>query len=128
MGGMGVTLDSGALIAAERGDHRTLRHLELLRICESPPTIPAAVIVEAWRGGPRQARLSEVLGFGRIEDLDEALARRAGELLGRTGTSDAVDAIVACSAARRGDIVLTSDPDHLQRLADDLRTIKVIGI
>jgi predicted nucleic acid-binding protein len=48
--------------------------------------------------------------------------------MGRTGTDDPVDAIVAQSAARRGDIILTSDPDDLQRLADDLGTIRVRGV
>ena len=57
--------------------------------------------------------------------MDEVLARRAGELLGRTGTDDPVDAIVAQSAARRGDVVLTSDPTDMQRLADDLGSFRV---
>lgn len=60
--------------------------------------------------------------------MDEVLARHAAELLGRTGTDDPVDAIVAQSAARRGDVVLTSDPVDLQRLADDLGSIRVRAI
>ena len=42
--------------------------------------------------------------------------RRAGQLLARTGTSDAIDASVIC-LAHDGNDVLTSDPADLQALA-----------
>lgn len=80
------------------------------------PTIPSPVIIEAWRGG-RQARLSRLIHDCRVDGLDEARARRAGELCGRAGSNDPVDAAVIESAARRRDVVLTSDPDDLRILA-----------
>ena len=52
-----------------------------------------------------------------IEPLDESLARAAGELCGRAGTSDVVDAAIVASASRRGDDILTSDPADLVHLA-----------
>lgn len=122
---MALTLDTGALLAFERKDAHVRRALELAFRLGEPPTVPTVVVAQAWRDGRRQARIASVLESADVEPLDETLARRAGELLGRTGTSDAVDAVVAQSAARRGDIVLTSDPDDLQVLADDLRTIHV---
>ncbi|MEA2296594.1 MAG: hypothetical protein QOE86_4233 [Solirubrobacteraceae bacterium] len=89
--------------------------------------MPAPVLAQAWRGSSQRA-LVEALKGAIVEPLDEELARSAGELLGRTGTSDVIDATVAVSAARRADIVITSDPDHLQRLADDLSTIRVLRV
>lgn len=123
-----MTLDSGALVAVERGDRSTARLVEAALRRGSHLTVPAAVLTEVWRGGARQHHVSRLLAGCSIEPLDETLARAAGELLGRTGTDDPVDAIVAQSAARRGDVVLTSDPDDLQRLADDLGTIRVRGV
>ena len=63
------------------------------------------------------ARASRLIDECAIDSLDLALAQMAGELLGRTGTSDAVDAAVVVSAARRGDAILTTDPDDLRALA-----------
>lgn len=80
------------------------------------PTIPSPAIIEAWRGG-RQARLSRLIHDCRVDDLDESRARRAGELCAKAGSDDPVDAAVIESAARRGDVILTSDPDDLRALA-----------
>jgi hypothetical protein len=64
-----------------------------------------------------------------MESLDEGLAKEAGELLGRTKTSDVVDAAVVAGAARRGDVVLTSDPRDLRRLAGaDFGTVEIIKL
>jgi predicted nucleic acid-binding protein len=119
-----VTLDTGGLVAIERNNPVMRRLIELAIERKRLPTVPTAVVVEAWRGG-RSARLARALRHCWVEPLGEDLARRAGELLARTHTSDPVDAVVAQSAAVRGDIVLTSDPDDLQVLADELRTIRV---
>ncbi|MFL6053880.1 MAG: PIN domain-containing protein [Actinoallomurus sp.] len=52
-----------------------------------------------------------------IDTPSEAIAKRAGELLGRTRTSDAVDAIVVATAIdRKATLILTSDPDDLKAL------------
>ncbi|MCP9488611.1 MAG: PIN domain-containing protein [Solirubrobacteraceae bacterium MAG38_C4-C5] len=123
-----MTLDSGALIAYERGERRAGSLIDAERRRRRAVTVPTAVLTEVWRGGPRQHCLQRLLADCVIAPLDERLARHAGELMGRTGTDDPVDAIVAQSAARRGDVVLTSDPDDLQRLADELGTIRVRGV
>ena len=55
---MGVTYDTGALIAADRGERRMwARHRALLTLREVP-TVPAPVVAQSWRGGGRQALLS----------------------------------------------------------------------
>ena len=51
-----------------------------------------------------------------VEPLFEDLARTAGEAVGAVKGAGAIDAIVMASAASRGDRVLTSDFDDLDRL------------
>jgi hypothetical protein len=51
-----------------------------------------------------------------VEDLDKHLAMAAGVALGMVPGATAIDTIVMASAAKRGDIVYTSDPDDLEAL------------
>jgi len=48
--------------------------------------------------------------------LDEHLARACGELCGRKGTADVVDASVVIVAREHQDVILTSDPEDLRKL------------
>ena len=112
----GLTLDTGALISAERNDRGFWAFFKEASDREVVPVIPAPVLAQAWRG-PRQARLAQVVNACFVESLDEGLAKASGELLGRAKVSDVVDATVVAGAARRGDAVLTSDPRDLRRLA-----------
>jgi hypothetical protein len=74
---MGVTYDTGALIAADRSERRMwARHRALLARREVP-TVPAPVVVQSWRGSPRQAQLARFLAGCYVETLDED---RAGDL------------------------------------------------
>lgn len=118
---MGITYDTGALLAAERNQRSfwALHRRALERGVR--PTVPAGVLGQAWRGGP-QAELSRLLKGCRIETLDEARSRAAGHACGRTGTSDVIDATVVVGAVARADLVVTSDPDDVARLADGLNT------
>jgi predicted nucleic acid-binding protein len=125
---VGITLDTGALIAFERGDAAVLSRLRALWRSGREPTISVASVAEAWRDGSRQVRLRRLLEASAVEPVNEELARRAGELLARTRTANALDAIVAVSAASRGDLALTSDPADLQRLADDLGSIRIVAV
>lgn len=112
----GVTYDSGALLAAERNQREVwMIHAEALAR-GMRPVVPAGVLGQAWRGGP-QARLSRLLRGCQIEDLDEARARTAGAACAKAGSSDMVDATVVVGAVSRGDLVVTSDPDDLLRIA-----------
>ena len=113
---MGWTLDSGTLIAADRGDRRFWEFRELPGEEGELPSIPAAVIAEVWRGG-RNANLARALRGCEIVNVDEELAKAAGVLCARASTSDPVDALVVASAARRGDDIVTTDPDDLRALA-----------
>jgi predicted nucleic acid-binding protein len=110
---VGWTLDTGALIAAERNDHR---YWKAARSSDEVFTVPAIVITEVWRGG-HNANLARALNGCDLEALDIELAKAAGVLCGRTGTDNPVDALVVASAARRGDDIVTTDPDDLRALA-----------
>jgi hypothetical protein len=114
---MGITYDTGALVAAEAGRvglwalHRdALRH-------QVRPVVPAPVLAQAWRGGP-QPMLSRLLRGCDIEPMSEQLAREAGRACALAGSSDVVDATVVVLALSRDDLVVTSDEDDLKRLAE----------
>lgn len=113
---MGLTYDTGALLAAE-ANHRKLwsLHARALQRGEQP-VVPAAVLAQAWRGGP-QAGLSRLLRGCRIEALDESRARIAGTVCARSATRDIVDASVVAGALARTDLVVTSDPGDLHGIA-----------
>jgi hypothetical protein len=118
----GVTLDTGALIAADRGDRAFWIWWKLMTRRGIVVAIPAPVVAQAWRG-PRQARMAQVITGCQPVSLDLALARSAGELCARAHTSDIVDASVIVVAASRRDDVLTGDPADLERLATRVRGI-----
>lgn len=125
---MGITYDTGALVAAEasRVDIWAL-HRDALRH-EIRPVVPAVVLGQAWRGGP-QAQLSRLLRGCEIEPVSEVLAREAGRACALAGTSDIVDAIVVVSALSRGDLVVTSDTGDLTHLADALhQSLRLHGV
>jgi predicted nucleic acid-binding protein len=113
----GLTLDSGALIAFERGERRVMIHLKEAQGRGADVTVPTATIAEVWRGDPRAARLSMLLGVCIIESLSDSLARTAGEAIAAVRGATTIDAVVMASAATRGDRVLTSDPEDLRRLS-----------
>lgn len=78
---------------------------------------PAVVVAQAWRNSDgRQARLARLLRTVEIVDVDLDLARRAGELLGRSATTDPIDAMVVL-VAEDEDAILTTDPDDIAHLA-----------
>ena len=112
----GVTYDTGALIAAERGSEvMWTLHRELLGLLVRP-TLPTVVLGQAWRGGP-QARLSRLVRGCNVDPLTEFQARAAGAALAASGGSDLIDAAVVVAACARNDLVVTSGPDDLRRIA-----------
>lgn len=121
----GVTLDAGALIAIERGDRRMQALLDEAHSAGLPIDIPAGVLAQAWRAGPRQARLARTLHLPNVTVpvLDEPNAKAAGILCGQRGTSDPVDASVVINARHRNQSVVTGDPEDLRRLDPNLRIV-----
>jgi hypothetical protein len=118
----GVTYDTGALIAADRNDRRMWAlHAGFLAL-EVSPTVPTAVLAEAWRGGSRQASLARLLALCTAEPLTDEQAKAVGTLAARAGHDDIVDVTVVEGAVRRHDAVITSNPTHIRKIADATRT------
>lgn len=117
---MGVTYDTGALIAADRGERRIWARHRALLVRREVPVVPAAVLAQGWRGTPRQANLARLLAGCETETLDGIRAKATGRVAARAGTSDIVDATVVEGALRRRDLVISSDPDDLHAIATAL--------
>ncbi len=114
---MGVTYDTGALIAGERNDRRMWALHAGLLAEEVVPVVPAPVLAEAWRGGSRQASLSRLLALCDVEEMSEEQARHVGVLAGKAQHDDIVDVTVVEGALRRDDGVVTSNEEHIRRIA-----------
>jgi hypothetical protein len=113
-----LVLDAGAFVAVERGDRAVVALVKRERLAGRPPVTSGAVVAQVWRGGRgRQVPVAMLLAGTDVVPVDEGLGRRAGMLLARSGSSDAVDATVVCLAAD-GDDILTSDPGDLRSLAE----------
>lgn len=110
--------DAGALLAAERNNRQFLSIHKAALLKGRRIAVPAPVLAQAWRGGAGQAVMAKVLKGAEVLPTDEDIARQAGVLLGLTGTSDPVDAIVVATAVRYTATVVTSDPKDLRVLID----------
>ena len=117
VGVTGVTYDSGALIAAERGERPMWARYRALLLRRVVPTVPASVVAQCWRGTPRQAQLARLLAGCEVEVLDYSRARATGTLSGRARATDIVDASVVEGALRRGDLIVSSDKGDLAAIA-----------
>ncbi len=118
-----TVVDAGGLIAVERDVRRMRDLIEQSGSVGAPMIVPAPVLAQVWRGGPRQARLARFLNLPIVEVdlLSRATWLAAGVLCGKAGTADVVDAaVVACAHRRDARTVITSDPDDLRRLDPNL--------
>jgi len=113
---MTLVLDSGAFVALERNERQMWIRLKAAETSGKVPITHAGVLGQVWRGGPRQARLSQALGGIDVIALDESLGRAAGRLLGAAGMSDVIDAAVVLLASD-GDDIVTVDRSDIEKLA-----------
>jgi predicted nucleic acid-binding protein len=120
----GITLDTGALIALERGSARMTAIARGARGQRALITVPAAVLAEWWRRGGERMR-QRILNQVTIEPTTGWLAQLAGEAAGEVGATG-IDAIVMASAAQRGDVVFTSDFDDLDKLRQVFPRVTVL--
>jgi len=111
---MTILLDAAALIALEQNERPMWVRLKAAQRDEDIPVTHA--LGQVWRGGPRQARLSQALGGLDVRAVDRALGRAAGELLGHTGLSDVIDAALVL-VAQDGDEIVTVDRNDFRVLA-----------
>ena len=113
-----IVLDTGALIALDRGDKRMIALLQRGLTQRRAFRVPAGVVGQAWRDGRRQVTLARFLRSEEVEivALDEHFARSCGELCAAAGLRDVIDASVVILARERRHPIVTSDPDDLRRL------------
>jgi predicted nucleic acid-binding protein len=110
-------LDTGALIAAERGKERAARFLRLSHIGRARLVVPLPVVAEWWRGRT-DVRVAILGATSVVASVDAAKA--AGLALGRIRSVDGrmtVDAIVMATAALLDAVVITGDVADFDRLA-----------
>ncbi len=118
---MSVVYDAGVLVAAERNDrgawadHRARLELGVV------PRTTAPVVAQVSRSS-RQVQLHRLLRGCDVVALAPEQSHEVGRLLAKAGTADVVDGHVVVTAAERSATVLTSDPDDLRHLADQLST------
>ena len=123
----GLTLDSGAFIAAEKGDRRFWALWKEALHRGVIVTVPAAVVAQVWRGN--SAVIARILQGCEVEALSEEHAKRIGRLLAVSRTTDVVDASAVVGAAARRDAVVTSDRHDIDRLVSSLKQkIAIVAI
>jgi predicted nucleic acid-binding protein len=123
-----LILDSGAVIAWSRGDVRARALLTRALELALDVRIPIAVLAETLRGGPNDAPVHRVRNSVDVFPTEEPTARLAGALLGRTGGTNTVDALVAAEAVIVAADVLTSDADDLRSLLADHPNVTVVAL
>jgi hypothetical protein len=123
----GITLDTGALIALDRGDKRMIALLRQALAQSFAFRVPSGVLGQAWRDGRVQVTLGRFLRSEEVEiiPLDEQLARSCGELCAATNTSDIIHASVVILARKRQDAIVTSHPTDLRRLDPRAQIIEI---
>ncbi len=124
----GLTFDAGALLAFGTHDRKVSVLVQRAKDLGRPIAIPAGALGQAWRGGgSHQARLAILLSGKTVsvQDLTRSRAQAAGDLCGRSGTADIVDASVVVTAWTNGRVVVTSDPGDIRRLDPGLTVVSV---
>lgn len=125
-----LILDSGAIIALTRGSRRARGILQRAVDVGAEVEIPAVVLAETLRGGPRDAPVHRLLAtIARVVDTRAVHGRTAGRLLGAARSSETLDALVVAHAIEAGGgQVLTSDPTDLGRLAERHPEVQILRV
>ena len=125
-----VLLDSEGLSAGAQGDARVRAELTVAEQLGARVHVSSVTLAEVIRGQRRDARVHSLLSAVEKVPVTPELGRAAGELLGRTGRDDTVDAVVAVTAQSVGRLVrlLTGDPADLRALAADMPGVTVVPI
>jgi hypothetical protein len=112
-----VVYDAGVLVAADRNARGVWAEHKVRLESGIVPEVPAPVVAQVSRS-PAQVQLRRLLRGCEVVPLTEQDAHSAGRLLGRAGSSDVVDAVVACTAAALHADVVTGDRADIARLLD----------
>ena len=112
---MGLVLDTGALIAFERGDRQVAALIKATRRRKDRVLTSSGCVAQAWRDGLRQVLLARLLAGVAEGPLEPDSSRAVGELCAAAGTTDIVDAHVALLTSDH-DTVVTSDQGDITLL------------
>jgi predicted nucleic acid-binding protein len=126
-----LILDSGAVIALADRDSRVRAFVLRATRNRDLIVVPAVVLAETTRGGPRDAPVNQVLkDIDEIAPATEKTGRMAGRLLATSGMSDAtVDALIAAEAVLGGPaVVLTGDQDDFSALLGQHQHVLIHGV
>ena len=107
--------DAAVLVAADRNERRSWAEHKARLELGALPLVPAPVVAQVSRS-PQQAQLRRFLAGCVVVPLAENDAHAAGRLLAKTRTADVVDAVVVTVALHNKAVILTGDPDDIQRL------------
>lgn len=120
-------LDAGALVAIERRNQKVAALIQTASRHRIEMILPSAVLAQVWRDGARQSLLARTLRNPIMAEapLNHGDAKRVGELLRTSGTTDVVDAHVAILARQLRAPVVTSGPDDIAKLDPELQVIRV---
>jgi hypothetical protein len=110
--------DAGALIALDNDDRRMWARHKVALDEGRDVHVPAIVVGQAWRDGRRQVRLGKALAGCRVDAVGMEVAKAAGVLCGKAGSSDVVDATVVVMATALRAIIWTGDSRDIRALAD----------
>ena len=111
----GFVYDAAVLVAADRNERRSWAEHKARLELGVVPLVPAPVVAQVSRS-PQQVQLRRFLAGCSVVPLGETEAHEAGRLLAVARTADVVDAVVVIVALRNNAVILTGDPDDIQRL------------
>jgi predicted nucleic acid-binding protein len=126
--GRTLVLDAGALIGVERGSEIVAVMVEQAHEGGGDTVIPASVLAQVWRGGPKAARLARLIAASAVDTLDEDRAREIGVRLGAQAGKDVTDAHVSCCAVEHQAIVATSDRADIESLIEPGEQVRLIAV
>jgi predicted nucleic acid-binding protein len=124
-----VVLDAGALLAFGRADPYVRSLIRTAQQQNNEIVIPAVAVAQVLRGGYRDTIIHRLINTVYVSYIGLRLARVAGELLGESGTTDAVDALIVAEALRAGPtVILTSDPEDMKHLIGDRPQLRIVTV
>lgn len=107
--------DAAVLVAADRNERKSWAEHKARLEFGVVPMVPAVVVAQVSRS-PQQVQLRRFLAGCMVVPLGEDDAHAAGRLLAKTRTTDIVDASVVIVALRQGAVIVTGDPEDIERL------------
>jgi predicted nucleic acid-binding protein len=119
-----LVLDADGLAKLATGDIRAIAAFEGAKRYQRRIVTAASTLTEVLRGKRTDVDIHRVLRDVEVVEIDKAIGRAAGELLGKTGLSGhrcALDALLAVVALAqpRPVMLLTSDPSDLKTLTEE---------